>query len=168
MPGPTPRGARSPEPGRGKRDRAAPLQASQTGRDRGRTRRGARTEWNGPTSAQHRNRARCARHTNPGRGGGGGARTPRERERTHTQRTHGKTRRATGRSLQNAQTAWNGVPASEDKGHPDGTARHTQRRKRGAGRGKRGRHNTRHRPQPPRTGRERRTHTTRALHPPRQ
>ena len=55
-----------------------------------------------------------------------------------------------------------------EKGHPDGTARHTQRRKGGAGRGKRGRHNTPHRPQPPRTGRERRAHTTRALHPPRQ
>ena len=68
----------------------------------------------------------------------------------HTHKGHAEnTRRATGPSPWNAQTAWNGVPASEDKGHPDGTARHTQRRKRGAGRGKRGRHNTRHRPKPP-------------------
>ena len=68
----------------------------------------------------------------------------------HTHKGHaGKTRRATGPSPRNAQTAWNGVPASEDKGHPDGTARHTRRKKRGAGSGKRGRHNTKHQPKPP-------------------
>ena len=55
-------------------------------RDRGRTRGGTRTTWNGPTSAQCQDRARCARHTTQG---GGGERTPRERERTHTQRAHG-------------------------------------------------------------------------------
>ena len=83
----------------------------------------------------------------PGEGGGGG---PRESASAHTHRGHqGKTRRATGPSPRNAQTAWNGVPASEDKGHPDGTARHTQRGKRGAGRGKRGTHDTWHRPEPP-------------------
>ena len=54
-------------------------------RDRGRTRGGARTTWNGPTSAQCRDRARCARHTIQG----GGERTPRGRERTHTQRARG-------------------------------------------------------------------------------
>ena len=103
----------------------------------------------------------------PGEGGGGGRR--RESASAHTHKGQaGKTRRATGPSRRSAQTAWNGVPASEDKGHPDGTAHHKQRRKRGGGRGKQGRHNTRHRPQPPRTGRERRAHTTRALHPPRQ
>ena len=80
---------------------------------------------------------------------GGGERTPRERERTNTQRARGPTRRATGPSSRNAQTAWNGVPASEGKGHLDGTARHTQRGTRGAGRGKRERHNTRYRPEPP-------------------
>ena len=42
-----------------------------------------------------------------------------------------------------------GVPASEGKGHPEGTARHTQRGTRGAGRGKQERHNTRYRPEPP-------------------
>ena len=52
-------------------------------------------------------------------------------------------------SSRNAQTAWNGVPASRGKGHPDWTARHTQRGTRGAGRGKRERHNTRYRPEPP-------------------
>ena len=83
-------------------------------------------------------------------GEGGGGRGRRESASAHTHKGHaGKTRRATGPSTRNAQTAWNGVPASEDKGHPDGTARHTQRRKRGAGWGKRGRHKTRHRPQPP-------------------
>ena len=54
-------------------------------RDRGTTRGGARTTWNGPTSAQCRDRARCARHTTQE----GGERTPRERERTHTKRAHG-------------------------------------------------------------------------------
>ena len=101
----------------------------------------------------------------PGEGGGPGSR---ESASTHTHKGHaGETRRATGPSPRNAQTAWNGVSASEDKGHTDGTARHTQRRKGGAGRGKQGGHNTRHRCQPPQTGRERRTLTTRALHLPR-
>ena len=110
--------------------------------------------------------ARGARATQT-RGGGGGGR--REGASTHIHKGHaGKTGRATEPSPRNAQTAWNGVPASEDKGHPDVTARHTQRRKRGAGRGKRGRRNTGHRARPPQTGRERRAHTTEALHPPRQ
>ena len=39
----------------------------------------------GPTSAQCRDRARCARHTT----NGVGERTPRERERTRTQRARG-------------------------------------------------------------------------------
>ena len=47
--------------------------------------------------------------------------------RAHTRKGHaGTTRGPTGPSARNAQTAWNGVPASEGKGHPDGTARHTQ------------------------------------------
>ena len=41
--------------------------------------------WNGPTSAQCRDHARCARHTTQG----GGERTPRERERTHTEWARG-------------------------------------------------------------------------------
>ena len=69
---------------------------------------------------------------------------------THTRKGHaGTTRRATRPSSRTAQTAWNGVPASEGKGHPDGTARHTQRGPCGAGRGKRERHNTRYGPEPP-------------------
>ena len=101
--------------------------------------------WNGPTSAQCRDRARCARHTT--QGGGGTER--RESASAQTRKGHaGITRRATGPSSLNAQTAWNGVPASEGKGLPDRTARHTQRGTRGAGRGKRERHNTRYRPEP--------------------
>ena len=114
---------------------------------RGRKRGGARTEWNGPTSAQHRDRAKCARHTSRGRGGGRGRRGSAS---AHTHKGHtGNTRRATGPSPRNAQTAWSGVPASEGKGHPDGTARHTQRGTREAGRGRRGGHDTRHQPDPP-------------------
>ena len=70
----------------GNRDRTAPPPSTPDGaRDRGRTRGGARTTWNGPTSAQCRDHARCARHTTQG----GGERTPRERERTHTKGTRG-------------------------------------------------------------------------------
>ena len=113
-------------------------------RDRGRTRGGARTTWNGPTSAQCRDRARCARHTT--KEGGGGRRG---RASSHTRKGHaGTTRRATGPSSRNPQTAWNGVPANKGKGHPDGTPRHTQPGTRGAGRGKREGHNTRYRPKP--------------------
>ena len=82
----------------------------------------------------------------PGRGGSG----RRQSASAHTRKGHaGTTRRATGTSARNAQTAWNGVPASKGKRHPDGTARHTQRGTREAGRGKRERHNTRYRPEPP-------------------
>ena len=81
-------------------------------------------------------------------GGGGGGR--RGSASAHTRKWHaGTTRRATGRSSRNAQTAWNVVPAREGKGHPDETAPHTQRGTRGAKRGKRERHNTRYRPEPP-------------------
>ena len=144
--GPAPRGAHSPEPGRGEPGPDCPPPSTPDGaRNRGRTRGGARTTWHGPTSAQCWDRARCARHTN--QGGGGGRRGSAS---AHTGKGHaGTTRRATGPSSRNAQTAWSGVPASEGKGHPDGTARHTQRGTRGAGRGKRERHNTRYRPEPP-------------------
>ena len=136
----------NPEASRGELGPDRPPQSTPDGaRVRGRTRRGARTTWNGPTSAQCRDRARCARHTTQGGGGGrhGSA-------SAHTSKGHAvTTRRATGLSTRNAQTAWNGVSASECTGHPDGTARHTQRGTRGAGRGKRERHNTRYRPEPP-------------------
>ena len=155
----------NPKPSRGEPGPDRPPPSTPDGAlDRGRTRGGARTRWNGPTSAQRRDHARCARHTTQGGGGG-----HREGASAHTRKGHaGTTGRATGPSARNAQTAWNGVPASEGKGHPDGTARHTQRGTRGAGRGKRERHNTRYRPEPPRTGRERRAHTDGTLHPPRQ
>ena len=80
-------------------------------------------------------------------GGGGGRRGSAS---AHTRKGHaGTIRRATGPSSRNAQTAWNGVPASKGEGHPDGTARHTQRGTCRAGRGKREGHNTRYRPEPP-------------------
>ena len=138
-----PKGGRQPQARQGRNGTGPPPPPSKpdSARDRGRTCGGARTAWNGPTSAQHRNRARCARHTDPGRGVG---RERRESASARTRKGHaGRTRRATGPSPRNAQTAWNGVPASEDRGRPDGTARHTQRGKRGARRGKQGRHKTR-------------------------
>ena len=165
---PSPRGARSPKPGRGATGPGRPPPpASQTEH---RTQAG-HAEGHGPRGtalpAPSTGTARGARATPIRRGGGGSGRRGSASAHTHKGRA-GNTRRATGPSPRNAQTAWNGVPASEGKGHPDGTARHTQRRTRGAGRGKPGRHDTRYRPKPPRTSRERRAHMTRALHPPRQ
>ena len=137
----------NPKPSRGEPGPDRPPQSTPDGAgDRGRTRGGAQTTWNGPTSAQCRDLARCARHTTQGGGGSG----RRGSASAQTRKGHaGTTRRATGPSSQNAQTAWNGVPASEGKGHPDRRARHTQRGTRGPGRGKRERHNTRYRPEPP-------------------
>ena len=130
----------------GNRDLTAPREGTPDGaRDRGRTRGGARTTWNGPTSAQCRDRSRCARHTTQGGGNGRRGSASAQTRKEHA----GTTRRATGPSSRIAQTAWNGLPASEGKGHLDGTARHTQRGTRGAERGKRVRHNTRYRPEPP-------------------
>ena len=81
--------------------------------------------------------------------GGGGADAAGARAHTHAKGTQGPTRKATGPSSRNAQTAWNGVPASEGRGHPDMTAHHKRCGTRGAGRGKRERHNTRYRPESP-------------------
>ena len=114
-------------------------------RDRGRTRGGAQTTWNGPTSAHCRDHARCARHTTQG----GAERTPRERERTHTKGTRGGYQKGNRTKLAERTDRVEWRIASEGKGHPDGTARHTQRGTRGAGRGKRERHNTRYQPEPP-------------------
>ena len=134
------------QPGRGEPGPDRPPPSTPEGaRDRGRTRGGARTTWNGPTSVQCRDRARCARHTT--QGGGSGRRGSAS---AHTRKGHaGTTRRATGLSSRNAQTTWNCVLASEGKGHPDRTARHTQRGTRGVGWGKPERHNTRYQPEHP-------------------
>ena len=76
----------NPKPSRGEPGPHPPPRSTPDGaRDRGRTRGGARSTWNGPTSAECWDRARCARHTTQGEG----ERTPRERERTHTQSAHG-------------------------------------------------------------------------------
>ena len=76
----------NPMPSRGEPGPDRPPPSTPDGaRDRGRTRRGARTTLNGPTSPQCRDHARCARHTTQG----GAERTPRERERTHTKGTRG-------------------------------------------------------------------------------
>ena len=62
----------NPKPSRGEPGPDRPPRSTPDGaRDRGRTRGGARTTWNGPTSAQCRDRARCARHTIQGGGGSG-------------------------------------------------------------------------------------------------
>ena len=79
----------NPKPSRGEPGPDRPPRSTPDGaRDRGRTRGGARTTWNGPTSAMCRDHTRCARHTTQGGGG-----TPRERERTHTKGTRGDYRK---------------------------------------------------------------------------
>ena len=145
--GPAPRGAHSPKPGRGEPgpDRPRPKHARRSkgpGQD---TRRGTdhvERPYQRPVPGPRE--VRTPHH--PGWGGSGRLGSA----SAHTRKGHaGTTRRATRPSSRNAQTAWNGVPASGSKGHPDGTARPTQRGTRGAGTGKRERHNTRYRPEPP-------------------
>ena len=81
-------GHTTPSQAGGEQDRAAPPQSKPNGAgDRGRTRGGARTAWNGLTSAQHRDRARCARHADPGRGVGADA--ARARAHAHAKDTRG-------------------------------------------------------------------------------
>ena len=108
----------------GSRDRTAPPQARQTEQGT----RAGHAEGHGPRRtalpAPSAGTARGAHATPPRRGGSG----RRGSASAHTRNGHARTtRRATGPSARNAQTAWNGVPASEGKGHPDWTARHTQR-----------------------------------------
>ena len=141
-----PRGAHSPKPGREEPGPHRPPQAGKMEQGTG----AGHAEGHGPRGtalpAPSAGTARGA-HATPPRGGGSGRRGS---VSAHTREVHaGTTRRATGPSSRNAQGAWNGVPASEGRGLPDGTARHTQRGTRGAGRGKRERHNTRYRPEPP-------------------
>ena len=159
-----PRGGRT-APGQvgGNRDRTAPPQARQTEQGTG----AGHAEGHGPHGtalpAPSAGTARGAHATSPKGGGSGRCGSA----SAHTRRGHaGTTRRATGLSSRNAQTAWNCVAASKGKGHPDETARHTQRGTRGAGRGKRERHNTRYRPEPTRTGHCTRQGSSGALHHP--
>ena len=130
----------------GNRDRTAPPQARQTLQGTG----AGHAEGHGPREtalpAPSAGTARGAHATPPS--GGGSGRT--WSASAHTRKGHaGTTRRATGPSSRNAQTASNGVPASEGKGHPDVTARPRQHGTRGVSRGKRERHNTSYRPEPP-------------------
>ena len=144
--GPTPRGAHSPKPGRGETGPGRPPpKASQTehGTEAG------RAEGHGLHAtvlpAPSTGTARGARAT-PTRGGGGGGR--RGSASAHTHKGHaGNTRRATGPSPRNAQ--YQRASERAGKGHPDRTARHTQRGTHGAGRGTQGRQDTRYRPAPP-------------------
>ena len=127
------------------RDRTAPPQASQTEQGTG----AGHAEGHGPRgTALPAPSARTARgaHATPPRGG---VRTPRERERTHTQRARGDYQKGNRTELAECTDRVEWRTASEGKGHPDETARHTQRGTRGAGRGKRERQNTRYRPEPP-------------------
>ena len=128
------------------RDRTAPPQARQTEQGTGAGHAEGHRPRGTALPAPIAGTARGA-HAIPPMGWGSGRRGSAS---AHTRKGHaGTTRRATGPRSQNAQTARIGVPASEGKGHLDGTARHTQRGTCGAGRGKQERHNTRYRPEPP-------------------
>ena len=79
-----------------------------------------------PTGALHENHAWCARHKN--QAGGDEMRVHRGSTSAPTPNGHAaQTRRANGPSPRNAQTASNGVPAGEGKGHPGGTTCNTHR-----------------------------------------
>ena len=87
----------------------------------------------------------------PDRPGGGGRRERRGSTSAHTRNGHAaRTRRATGPSPRNAETAWNGVQAGEGKGYPGRTTRNTHREGREGREEPKGRQKNRHRPQPPR------------------
>ena len=149
----------------GNRDRTAPPPSTPDGaRDRGRTRGGARTTWNGPTSAQCRDHARCARHTTQG----GGEQTPRERERTHTKGTHGDYRKGnwTERAERTDRVEWRTSERGYRTPGRDGPPHATQNTRGGEGETRETRRQVPART--PRTGRKRRAHTDGALHPPRQ
>ena len=145
---PAPRGAHNPKPGRGGNGTGPPppkhaKRSKGPGQDTLRGTDRVERPYQRPAPGPREVRA----PHQPGEGGGRGRRGSAS---THTHKGHaGNTRRATGPSLRNAQTAWNGIPASEGTGHPVRTAHHTQRGTRGAGRGKRGRHDTRYGPKPP-------------------
>ena len=83
----TPLATTAPRQVGGNQDQTAPPPSTPDGaRDRGRTCGGARTTWNGPTGAQCRDRARCARHATQG---GGGADAAGARAHTHAKGTRG-------------------------------------------------------------------------------
>ena len=127
----------------GNRHQTAPPQARQTEQGTGAGHAEGHRPRGTALPAPSAGTARGA-HATPPRGGGSGRRGSASAD---IRKGHaGTTRRATGPSSRNAQTAWNGVPASEGKGHPDRTGRHTQRGTRGVGRGKRERHNSRYLP----------------------
>ena len=162
---PPQRGAHSPKPGRGEPGPDRPPPSTPDGaRDRGRTRGGARTTCNGPTSAQCRDRARCARHTTQG---GEGADAAGARAHTNAKGTRGLpegrpdrargTHRPRGMAYQRARVrdTRTGRPATRSAGHAgrEGETGETQ-------------HQVPARA--PRTCRERRAHTDGALHQPRQ
>ena len=124
-PGTPSRRPRNPKPGRGEPGPDRPPPSTPDGaRDRGRTRGGARTTWNGPTSAQCRDHARCARHTTQR-----GADTARARAHTHDKDTRGPpegqpdrargTHRPTGMAYQRARVrdTRTGRPATRNAGY---------------------------------------------------
>ena len=132
-------------------------------RDPGRTRRGAQTTWNGPTSAQCRDRARCARHITQG----GGADAAGVRAHTNAKGTRGLpegqpdrargTHRLRGMAYQRARVrdTRTGRPATRSAGHAGREGGNRRDTTPGTG------------PSPPtRPGRV--AHTDGALHPPRQ
>ena len=96
-------------------------------------------------------------------GGGGDANTA-GWERTNTQRTGGVHQKGYRQSSQNTQATWNGVPAGEDKGHPDGATRHKQ----GEGRERWTAKGGGRQEAAPSSPSYRHTHTNLALQPPRQ
>ena len=97
-------------------------------------------------------------------GGGGGGRECRGSRSAHTPNGHACADLNGKRTVPTC----NGVPAGEGKGQLRRTTRNMHREGGKARQEPKGRHRNGHRPRNPQASRARRTHTTSALHPPRQ
>ena len=146
----------NPKPSRGEPGPDRPPPSTPDGaRDRGRTRGGARTASNGPTGAQCRDCARCARHTTQGEGGADAAGA---RAHTHAKGTRrlqeGQPNRARGTHRPR------GMAYQRARVRDTRTGRPATRSARHAGReGRNGRDTTpRYGPNPPNRPRAPRTH----------
>ena len=140
-------GRATPSKARGRRDRATPPRAKEAEHGTGAGNAEGREPPGTALPAPCTGNALGAR-ARPTRRGGGCVRGS-----TSAQTRNGymvRTRRATGPSPQNAQTAWNGVPAGKGKGHPGGTGRNTHCEGHEGTEEPKGRSKNRQRPRPPR------------------
>ena len=143
----SPRRACRPSQVGGNRDRTAPPQARQTEQETGAGHAEGHRPRGTALPAPSAGTARGA-HATPPRGGGG-ADTAGVRAHTHAKGTRGLPEGQPDRARGTHRPRGMAYQRARVRDSPDGMARHKQRGTRGAGRGKRERHNTRYRPEPP-------------------